>query len=108
MARAKRLLDCPIPRRMFVRRGTLNLTTGKDTLLSEGWERKACGTPLFSDRTMCDSCQREWQQPRNYFACSQCDEPRKRDDVTCLRSECQEKEAAANRERTLPKRRKRS
>lgn len=99
------LYSCPVLRRIYRRHLTLNLETGAERELGAEWVKEPCNAPLFSNdqgARMCRSCARQWQHPQNYFACAECDEPRERDNVTCLRSECQE---AHHKRTAAPKRR---
>ena len=39
--------DCTKMRRMVIREGTLDVSTGEHTITSERWVTRECGTPLF-------------------------------------------------------------
>lgn len=63
--------QCTRVRRWFVRKGTLNMTTGETAFDVEPgeWVEGACGTPLFGDRPavgICKGCERGWFVATNY------------------------------------------
>lgn len=62
--------NCTKLRRMLIKSGTLNLSTGASTITQEEWMTRACGVPLFSDaekkRGTCRSCDAGWTHPNNY------------------------------------------
>jgi hypothetical protein len=95
--------NCTVLRKKLKTAGHMDLLTGEITHTGQEWVVEPCGTPLFAPEAQrlgkCQSCQSGWQVEHNFPVCPHCQERREPHNVTCLRSECQEKEHKANQER---------
>lgn len=62
--------ECQVMRRMLVKRGHIEMTTGAFVVKGEDWVERLCGVQLFSgdDRVngKCQACARGWAHPNNY------------------------------------------
>ncbi|RUW55576.1 hypothetical protein EOA32_00730 [Mesorhizobium sp. M1A.F.Ca.ET.072.01.1.1] len=62
--------NCTKLRRMLVKHGSYNMTTGETTAKREEWVTRECGVPLFGETErktgICRACARGWTHPENY------------------------------------------
>lgn len=70
MAKPKRFDSCQTMRRVLIKKGTLNMGTGKTEMTGQERVDQPCGTPLFSDQErttgQCRSCRDGWTHPDNH------------------------------------------
>lgn len=60
------MTDCQVMRRKLVTHSTLNLGTGRSTIVRKEWVTEPCNIPLFGEPGPCRSCREGWASRLNY------------------------------------------